>query len=109
MSAINVASQPRTWTGIVVALAAAAGFSLANTSASLADQGGTTPLTIAATRFIVPAVALVIWMRLGGVSGPHVAMGRKAGSCIAANSERIAEGVVAPVHSIKGRRPRPVP
>lgn len=68
MSAINVASQPRMWTGIVVALAAAAGFSLANTSASLAYQGGTTPLTIAATRFIVPAVALVIWMRLGGVS-----------------------------------------
>jgi drug/metabolite transporter (DMT)-like permease len=68
MSAINVASRPRMWTGIVVALAAAAGFSLANTSASLAYQGGTTPLTIAATRFIVPAVALVIWMRLGGVS-----------------------------------------
>jgi len=68
MTAINVTSQSRAWLGVVVALAAAAGYALANTSASVAYQGGSNPLTVAATRFLVPTFALVIWLRLSGVS-----------------------------------------
>ena len=55
------------WAGVTIALAAAAAFALANTSASVAYQGGSNALTVAATRFIVPAVALVAWMRISGV------------------------------------------
>lgn len=68
MSAIDVGARPRTWLGVVVALSAAACFSLANMSASVAQNGGSNPLTISAIRFLVPAVALVIWLRLSGVS-----------------------------------------
>jgi len=68
MTAINVTSHSRAWLGVVVALAAAAGYALANTSASVAYQGGSNPLTVAATRFLVPTFALVIWLRLSGVS-----------------------------------------
>ena len=60
MTAINVTSHSRAWLGVVVALAAAAGYAVANTSASLAYQGGSNPLTVAATRFLVPTVALII-------------------------------------------------
>jgi drug/metabolite transporter (DMT)-like permease len=67
MSAIDAAARPRTWIGIIVALAAAACFALANTAASLAEGGGSSPLTIAAVRFLVPALALVVWLRLSGV------------------------------------------
>jgi drug/metabolite transporter (DMT)-like permease len=67
MTAINAASQSRAWVGIAVALAAAAGYALANTSASLAYQGGSNPLTVAATRFLVPTIALVAWLRLSGI------------------------------------------
>jgi len=42
--------------GVIIALAAAAAFALANTSASVAYQGGSNALTIAATRFVLPAV-----------------------------------------------------
>ena len=68
MSAINVTSHQRAWVGIAVALAAAAGFSLANTSANVAYQGGSNPLTVAATRFLVPTAALVAWLRVSGIS-----------------------------------------
>jgi drug/metabolite transporter (DMT)-like permease len=68
MSAIDVGARPRTWLGVVVALSAAACFSLANMSASVAQNGGSNPLTISAIRFLVPAVALIIWLRLSGVS-----------------------------------------
>jgi drug/metabolite transporter (DMT)-like permease len=68
MSAINVVSHPRAWVGTAVALAAAAGFALANTSASVAYQGGSNPLTVAATRFLVPTAALVVWLRVSGIS-----------------------------------------
>lgn len=68
MSAINVASHPRTWVGVTVALAAAAGFALANTSASVAYHGGSNPLTVAATRFLVPTAALIVWLRASGFS-----------------------------------------
>jgi drug/metabolite transporter (DMT)-like permease len=56
------------WVGVTVALAAAAGYALANTSASLAYQGGSNALTVAAFRFLVPTLALFIWLRLSGVS-----------------------------------------
>ena len=68
MSAINVTSHQRAWVGIAVALAAAAGFALANTSANVAYQGGSNPLTVAATRFLVPTAALVAWLRVSGIS-----------------------------------------
>lgn len=68
MSAINVASHPRRWAGITVALAAAAAFALANTSANVAYHGGSNPLTVAATRFLVPAAALIAWLRASGIS-----------------------------------------
>ncbi len=68
MSAINMASHKRTWVGITVALAAAAGFALANISASVAYHGGSNPLTVAATRFLVPAAALIAWLRVSGIS-----------------------------------------
>ncbi len=68
MSAVNVISPPRARIGIIVALAAAAGFALANTSANVAYQGGSNPLTIAAIRFLVPTAALIIWLRVSNVS-----------------------------------------
>jgi len=68
MPAADVHSHPRTWVGITVALAAAVGFALANTSANVAYHGGSNPLTVAATRFVPPAAALIAWLRLSGVS-----------------------------------------
>lgn len=62
MSAINAVSQPRLWVGVAVAVAAAAGFALANTCASIAYQGGSNPLTVAATRFLVPMAAVAVWL-----------------------------------------------
>lgn len=60
-------SQSREWFGSALALAAAVGFALANTSASLAYHGGTNPLTVAAIRFVLPTVALIVWLRMRGV------------------------------------------
>jgi drug/metabolite transporter (DMT)-like permease len=68
MTAINVTPHSRAWLGVVVALAAAAGYALANTSASVAYQGGSNPLTVAATRFLVPTFVVVVWLRLSGIS-----------------------------------------
>ena len=68
MSAIDATARPRMWIGVVVALSAAACFSLANTAASIAEGGGSSPLTISAIRFLVPAAALLIWLSLSGVS-----------------------------------------
>ena len=69
MSAIDAAAGPRAWRGIIVALAAAAAFSFANMLAAVvAHDGGPTPLTVAAVRYLVPAAALVIWLRLSSGS-----------------------------------------
>jgi drug/metabolite transporter (DMT)-like permease len=68
VSVVNVASHPRTWVGITVAMAAAATFALANTSANVAYHGGSNPLTVAATRFLVPTAALIAWLRVSGIS-----------------------------------------
>ena len=54
------------WIGIALALAAAAGYASANTSATVAYNGGSNALTVAAARFLVPTAALIIWLRLSG-------------------------------------------
>jgi drug/metabolite transporter (DMT)-like permease len=59
---------PRQWAGIALALATALAFALANTSASLAYQGGSNALTVAATRFALPTLALVVWLRAQGAA-----------------------------------------
>lgn len=68
VSAIHVASHRRMWVGIIVALTAAAAFSLANTAANVAYHGGSNPLTVAATRFLVPTATLIAWLRVSGTS-----------------------------------------
>jgi drug/metabolite transporter (DMT)-like permease len=68
VSATNATSHRRALIGIIVALAAAAGYALANTSASIAYQAGSNPLTVAATRFLVPTAALLVWLRLSGIT-----------------------------------------
>ena len=60
--------QSRTRVGITLALATAVTFALSNTSASLAYHNGSNTLTVAAMRFVLPTVALVVWLRLRGVS-----------------------------------------
>jgi drug/metabolite transporter (DMT)-like permease len=67
MTAINT-THSRAWLGIVVALAAGAAYAVANTSANIAYQSGSNAMTVAATRFLVPVIALFVWMRLDGVS-----------------------------------------
>lgn len=61
-------SGQRPWVGIAVALAAAAGFATANTSATVAYQGGSNPLTVAAIRFLVPTAILIVWLGARGIS-----------------------------------------
>jgi drug/metabolite transporter (DMT)-like permease len=61
-------SHSRPWLGFTLALASAVAFALNNISASLAYHGGSNPLTVAAVRFVLPTVALVVWLRLSGVS-----------------------------------------
>jgi drug/metabolite transporter (DMT)-like permease len=68
MTAIDTTQHSRAWLGIAVALAAGAGYAVANTSASLAYQAGSNPMTVAATRFLIPVLALVVWLRMSGVS-----------------------------------------
>lgn len=46
---------------------AAVAFALTNAAASVAYRGGSNPLTVAAMRFFVPCIALILWMRMGGV------------------------------------------
>jgi drug/metabolite transporter (DMT)-like permease len=52
--------------GIALALSTAIAFALTNTSASLAYQGGSNPLTVAAIRFLLPVAVLLVWLRLRG-------------------------------------------
>lgn len=68
MSTIRTTIQSRTWFGVVLALAAAAGYSLSNTSAHVAHTAGSNALTVAAMRFVVPTIALIVWLRLAGIS-----------------------------------------
>ncbi len=57
-------NQFRDKVGMLVAIASAVCFALSNTFAGLAYQGGATPLTLSASRFILPAVLLLIVLRL---------------------------------------------
>ncbi len=68
MAVIGVNRQLRVWPGIAVALIAGAAFALANTSAGITYAGGSNPLTVASTRFLLPTAALIAWLRLSGVS-----------------------------------------
>ena len=67
MSVIGAARYSRAWLGVAVALAAGAAFAIANTSAGVAYQSGSNPLTVASTRFLLPAVALIAWLGFTGV------------------------------------------
>jgi drug/metabolite transporter (DMT)-like permease len=61
-------SDSRAWVGNILALTSAVAFAVANTSASLAFQGGSNPITLAAVRFVLPALVLVIWLTAQGRS-----------------------------------------
>ena len=54
--------------GTTLAVTAAVAFALTNTSASLAFQGGSNPLTLAAVRFVLPALVLMYWLTAQGRS-----------------------------------------
>jgi drug/metabolite transporter (DMT)-like permease len=56
----------RTSLGVALALASAVGFAFTNTAASLAFQGGSNPITLAAVRFVLPACVLVVWLTMQG-------------------------------------------
>ena len=68
MSAVGAARYSLAWLGVAVAIAAGAAFAIANTSASVAYQGGSNPLTVARTRFLLPTAALLAWLRFDRVS-----------------------------------------
>jgi drug/metabolite transporter (DMT)-like permease len=54
--------------GNILALTAAVAFALTNASASLAFQGGSNPITLAAVRFVLPALVLAAWLMAQGRS-----------------------------------------
>src|SRR5262245_58082798 len=60
--------QSAGFVGTTLALTAAVAFAVSNMSAKVAFDGGSNPLTLAAIRFILPTVVLVVWLRLGGNS-----------------------------------------
>src|SRR5262245_17061154 len=55
-------TEARVLTGHILALAAAVAFALTNVSASLAFAGGSNPSTLAALRFVLPALVLTVWL-----------------------------------------------
>ena len=67
MSVIGVAGYSRQSFGVAVAIAAGAAFAIANTSAGVAHQGGSNPLTVTSTRFLLPTVTLIAWLGFTGV------------------------------------------
>ncbi len=67
MSVIEVTRSSRAWIGVAVAITAGAAFAIANTSAGVAYQGGSNPLTVASTRFLLPTAALIGWLGFTGV------------------------------------------
>jgi drug/metabolite transporter (DMT)-like permease len=50
--------------GTCLVLLAAVAFALSNTSARIAFHGGSNPVTLAAVRFVLPAVVLSIWLTI---------------------------------------------
>jgi probable blue pigment (indigoidine) exporter len=67
MSATGVSSPPRAWMGIGIALGSAAAFAVANSSTSLAYEGGSNPLTVALARFALTTIVLAAWLVLSRV------------------------------------------
>ena len=61
-------TEGRVLIGNTLALTAAVAFAFTNTSASLAFQGGSNPLTLAAVRFVLPALVLICWLTAQGWS-----------------------------------------
>jgi drug/metabolite transporter (DMT)-like permease len=55
-------TEARAVTGTILALTAAVAFALTNAAASLAFHGGSNPVTLAAFRFVLPALVLMIWL-----------------------------------------------
>src|SRR4029079_12577375 len=53
---------PRAWVGNILALTAAVAFAFSNTTGTVAFQGGSNPISLAAVRFVLPAIVLVIWL-----------------------------------------------
>jgi drug/metabolite transporter (DMT)-like permease len=68
VSVIGVARNSRARLGVAVAVAAGAAFAIANTSAGVAYQGGSNPLTVASMRFLLPTAALLAWLSFDGAS-----------------------------------------
>jgi drug/metabolite transporter, DME family len=66
--AIHNRIESRVLTGTILALIAAVGFALTNAAASLAFQGGSNPATLAAVRFVLPALMLAVWLSAQGRS-----------------------------------------
>ncbi len=62
------AFRSRRSVGVALAVAAAVAYACSNTAASLAYHGGSNPLTVAALRFVVPTIALIVWLRASGTS-----------------------------------------
>ena len=60
--------EPRAWVGNILALTAAVAFAFSNTTASVAFQGGSNPITLAAVRFVLPAIVLVVRLSASGRS-----------------------------------------
>ena len=52
---------------MALALTAAVAFALSSTSARIAYDSGSNPLTVAAVRFLVPTAVLAVWLLLRGV------------------------------------------
>jgi drug/metabolite transporter (DMT)-like permease len=56
-----------TWAGLALAVSAAIAYALSNAAVSLAYQGGSNPLTLAALRYVLPTAALITWLTLRGM------------------------------------------
>jgi drug/metabolite transporter (DMT)-like permease len=57
-------SDKRRLVGDILALTAAVAFAFANASASVAFQDGSNPITLAAVRFVLPALVLAAWLSM---------------------------------------------
>jgi len=57
-------SDKRRLVGGILALTAAVAFAFANASARVAFQDGSNPITLAAVRFLLPALVLAAWLSM---------------------------------------------
>ena len=64
---LSFAPRSREIAGMALALTAAVAFALTSTSARIAYDSGSNPLTVAAVRFLVPTAVLAVWLLLRGV------------------------------------------